>query len=406
MLLGSCQEQQPDLRIPDELYGDWVPVGYQIIIDSLSIKGGYSDIDLGLGIPEVGFTFMTNGLVDTKAGFYKYTAPNETGKRRALYIGSESVFHVQNDTLRIFNPTDSTWILRTIYKLNRDTLSFFHTEEIVCTFIKKNFNLETAPKFDKIIVSTSGCYGSCPISSTMIESNGQVTFYGERYTSKLGTYHGKISRARYLELQKKFQKADLSNIGTHFSDGVTDNEELTVTFIRGDSIYKTITDYAHSGPLELRWALHEARNLYQTVQLKPIAKGNKLFSTSISFLYFSQGENKLRLSQSEGYLLWDYLRKGTITEKEFQSRFKLGFYKNNLWVPSGEETNQWVPFGEEPILQKDDANNVKEISTDGRYFKFVRQHKPPVTIDVGFNFFERNFSIKVLKPDPKEEPLY
>jgi len=69
----------------------------------------------------------------------------------------------------------------------------------------------------------------------------------------------------------------------------------------------------------------------------------------------------------------------------------LNFKHNTLWFPSRDEKMR----GEE--YDSSEAERVKEISTDGRYFRFIVEGEDPVTIDTGFNFFDRNYSEEEFK---------
>jgi hypothetical protein len=77
-----------------------------------------------------------------------------------------------------------------------------------------------------------------------------------------------------------------------------------------------------------------------------------------------KGNMVLDLTQSETFLLSDYLKKGKITINNFRPRFILHF-------------------------DHDEINTLYEVDTDGRFFKFLVADKP-VTIDIGFNFYDVN----------------
>jgi hypothetical protein len=72
----------------------------------------------------------------------------------------------------------------------------------------------------------------------------------------------------------------------------------------------------------------------------------------------------LDLRQSETFLLFDYLRNGRISNNKFKTRFKLH-------------------------TDYDPINPLYDIDTDGRFYTFVVKGKP-VTIDIGFNFYDVN----------------
>lgn len=385
----SCRQSEEEGNLMPELFGDWVPT-------ELNNKSNGSSMNLDshpplIGFAKLGFTFDSTGLVDIKRGYFKIVGGPERSKRRYHFLGLKTKYYVKGDSLKIFDLSDSTWWSQKIIQITKDTLTLSSSPGEWRKFVRKEYKVNVKPTFDKIIVSTSGCYGSCPVSNTMINSNGKVTFFGERYTLKTVFFEGIISQSIYQDLEKNFRKIDIDSISTNFNIGSTDQEEITVTFIKGDSIYKTISDYGNAGPQELIWAFIPFRFLYQKINLKPLPKTNLPFYPALNFLKFEMGKKELVLPQSESFLLWDYLRKGKISNKTVKKRFNLGFELNYTWFPSVEEENNGQGYNIEP------NKALKEIITDGQLFQFLLEGKEPVTIDLGFNFFDRNYSIKDFK---------
>jgi hypothetical protein len=76
---------------------------------------------------------------------------------------------------------------------------------------------------------------------------------------------------------------------------------------------------------------------------------------------------ELDFTQSETFLLADYLKKGKIIANHFQPRFILHFDHNVI-------------------------NPLYNVYTDGRFFKFIVKGKP-IIIDIGFNFYDVNAKI-------------
>jgi hypothetical protein len=388
LLLSSCHERSEEKKLLPELYGHWLPADLNGVSGSDTRNERPPPI---AGSVEQGFSFDSNGIADVKRGYYRVLRGEERRDRKLIYLGSKTKYYVKGDSLKIFNLTDSTWWSLKIAKLTEDTLSFATERGEPWTFVRKNYSSNAEPAFDKIVVSTSGCYGTCQVSNTIISSDGQVTFYGERYTTKTGFYNGSVPVKLYQELESNFRKADIVNLPKEFSGGFTDGEKITVTFIKGDSIYKTVSDYGNAGPNELVWAFIPFRYLYQNVHLKPLHKARLPFYPALHSLKFEKNDKELVLPQSESFLLWDYLRKGKKTNNSFKERFTLSFEQNYTWFPSWDEEMRGKGY------DSSEAERVKEISTDGRYFKFLVEGEDPVTIDTGFNFFDRNYSEEEFK---------
>ncbi|MER2996985.1 DUF6438 domain-containing protein [Pontibacter populi] len=391
ILLFACSKQvdeptEQEKQLTQQLIGDWVPAGH--VPYAPDKKTDFPPPPGGVIL--YGYTFHPNGVAEFKYGFYKVKLGKERRDRRFYYLGNRTTYKVNNDTVSIFNRTDSVWIDLPIARITLDTMSVRGDDSFV-NFRRANYNLKDAPTFDAIVLSTSGCYGSCPISSTMISSDGKVLFFGAKYTTKEGLMEGNITEKMYKKLQENFQKSGIDTLDERYAAGGTDMEEISVTFIKNGKIYKTIRDYGKEGPHELLWAQIPLRYLYQNTVLKPLSPDNTPFYTYLYNFEFEQGDKTLELSQSESFLLWNYLRTAKKTNTAFKPRFDLVHYGNYYWFPSiTEEMN-----GEGYEAEK--KEKFIPIKTDGRYYTFYRDREKPETVDIGFNFFDTNFKESDLK---------
>ncbi len=149
-------------------------------------------------------------------------------------------------------------------------------------------------------------------------------------------------------------------------------EEITITFLKDGRIYKTITDYGGNAPADLVWAYARLRHLHCWIKLTKLSNTELPAYLRMRFLSFMKGNTICGLTQSESFLLWSYLYKGKQTTQLATPRFNL---RNFLWSPDNNEYS-------------DEANNIR---TDGRLYTFFVKGQKPVTIDIGFNFFDRNY---------------
>ncbi|MGV3540846.1 MAG: DUF6438 domain-containing protein [Rufibacter sp.] len=395
LVLFSCQESKQETRkLMPQLYGDWVPAGFTSTTDGIQ-KHIPSILPKFLTL---GFSFDSTGIVDTKRAFFIVAREEgEGGRRNISYLGSKTTYFVKDDSLKFFNLTDSTWTALKIARITKDTLSFAYEPGRTWDFIRKYYQLDTIPRFDKIVLSSSGCFGRCEISNISISSDGKVTFYGEQYTTKTGLLSGIITKELYQYLQDNFRKADIKNVDKEFTEAVSDGEFITMSFIKADSIYKTISDYSESGPLELIWAYTHLRYISQKIDLKPSTENILPFYPSLKYSAFKTKNKRLILPQSESFLLWEYIRHGSLSKQEFTKRFEIDFIQNYTWVPPLTDQT-FAKNAAEEILEKS-----KSITTDGRFYKFEIAGKKPVTIDIGFNFFDRNYKLSDFKTQEREE---
>ncbi len=338
-------------------------------------------------IPERGasYTFLNDSIVDTRQEYYKIIWP-PTGRRLYRFIGTTTNYKIIGDSLLIYNLTDSVWEKgRHITKLDKDTLVLTQGDGQKDIFLRYEYNLNEQPKFDQIALSSSGCFGSCPIINIIISSTGEVVFYGEMYVDKLGFYEGTISKELFSRIENKFRRANIENLKDTYSVNWTDDETITTTFCIQDKIFKSIDDYGRSGSDELVWAYPSLRYLFQDIQLARIDSTKIPPYLDLHFFKFEKRNEICQLAQSESFLLWNYLRKGKQVSNSFEGKFELSFARNYIWAPSYDELDD--PY------DRQRENRVTKAITDGRYFKFEINGQNSTTIDIGFNYLTTNKAI-------------
>lgn len=382
--LISCREKSKQ----DLIIGNW-KLALQPI-DSTEYRYSDQPPPPPYYVPERGtsYTFLNDSIVNTRRVYFK--TPRPKGRRGEIqFLGTNTKYKIIGDCLKFYNPIDSVWESgRMITSITTDTLILTRKDGQELVFYKYDYNLDEKPLFDKIALSSSGCYGSCPIINIIIDSTGHVVFYGEMYVDKIGFYEAQISRERFLEIEFEFRKADIGNLKNQYSASWTDDETISTTFCSRDTVIKSIEDYGRTGPDELVWAYPSLRYLFQKLDLKRIDSTKVPPYLNLHFFSFEKGDEISRLTQSESFLLWDYLRKGRIVQDSFNELFKLRFVPNYFWVPSYDEI-------ENPKKQK---KNVNSIVTDGRYYTFELVGQKSITIDIGFNYLVANKGLIHFRP--------
>ncbi|TPE41065.1 DUF6438 domain-containing protein [Pontibacter mangrovi] len=369
----TAQERQ----LQEQLIGDWVPAGF---VSNTENVESYDRNPFRSILIERGYSFYPNGEVDSKQGYYRRTVvgEDEWDNRQFYFLGSKTKYKIAGDSLLIFMPYDSVWAHFPIARLTKDTLSF-KEKRGVNNYRRVKYNLKEAPTLDAIVLSTSGCFGTCPISNTLITADGQVVFFGEEFTTSEGFYTGTITQDVYKQLQDNYRKAGIDTISAEFSEAATDLEKVSVTFLKDGKIFKTVSDYGNAGPVELIWAHVPLRYLYQSINLNKLKEEELPVYLKHHFLTFAKGDKTLELTQSEGFLLWNYLRQGQRSLGKYKPRFSMHFRENYLWVPRGAKKYA-------------DKEHIKSIETDGQFYTFYLQGQEPFTINIGFNFFDVNFN--------------
>ena len=75
----------------------------------------------------------------------------------------------------------------------------------------RNFQFDSL-KFEKIIFSTTECYGTCPVMAIEIDNNKNFKFIGEKNSIATGHYYGKIPDAEYEKLLDILRLSQLDSI--------------------------------------------------------------------------------------------------------------------------------------------------------------------------------------------------
>jgi hypothetical protein len=261
LLLFSCNK---DEYYKENIIGDWVQVskkykkGDDIKLISLKSPFGY-----------ISYGFSDKGIYEDYNGFYKVER-NSNNDKITHYFGNEAKYEISNNKLNLFNLIEKKVDIYNIVELKNDTLSLTIKDGDTLYLKKKNYNIKCKETFDKIIIISSGCFGSCPVSSILIDKSGEIIFEGLYYTSVNGLYKSKINNNKFDKIVQTFQKANWIKLKDNYQANHTDDENITVFFIKNNKIIKAISDYGREAPDEFRWAYQPIRYLYQQLKLEKI----------------------------------------------------------------------------------------------------------------------------------------
>ncbi len=113
-----------------------------------------------------------------------YTIFPKKGPDILKFFGRTTRFSIVNDSIRVIKPQNLNYGNKithkpvSVHKLTRDSLVLDFGKTITSTYKRVYQNLDTMPTFDAIVPSSSWCLGPCPISSTLIKSDGSVAYSG------------------------------------------------------------------------------------------------------------------------------------------------------------------------------------------------------------------------------------
>jgi hypothetical protein len=366
--LLSCKEQNPKQL----LIGSW-----KLLRDTTDQAYAPPPGISGHGIS---YTFLNDSLVDTKRDYFKIIRTKER-HREYRFIGTTTKYKIIGDSIKIYDLTDSIWGHgKKIKNIVKDTLFLITRDGQEQIFVRNDYKISSEPYLDQIALSTSGCYGSCPIINIIINSTGDIVFYGERYVDKLGFYEGHLSRETFSRIENEFRKCNIEKLNENYSVSHSDDETISTTFCRQNKFINSIEDYGKDGPEELIWAYSSLRYLFQSLELKKLDSVEIPIYLDLHYFRLENGNQVADLTQSESFLLWNYLRKGTKGQYTFSKKFDLSFVRNYIWASN--DLND--PYKES------NEGKVKSIESDGRYYTFDIEGQQSVTIDIGHNFFDLN----------------
>lgn len=308
-----------------------------------------------------GYRFLPDNICENKLGYFKRIEGNERHDRKNFFLGTTTKYKINNDSLQIYNLNDSTWTSQKIVSITADTMTLQKNDSTFFKYAKANYRIDNNEHYDEIIISASGCYGTCPINDISINNNGQVIYFGDKYNTVNGYFKSKVSSKIFSNLENDFKKANIKKLQANYSATWTDDETVSVTFIKDNKVVKTISDYGRQSPTEFYWAYNSARYLYQQISLDTFS--NHLNYPPFKYTMLETGGKVCELSQSEGFYLWTLLLKSNEINKTFTGKYYI--------------VNNW-------------RREEKQVRTDGQLFRFTGNDGIERTYDLGFNFITAN----------------
>jgi hypothetical protein len=290
--------------------------------------------------------FISDSLVDTKRQYH----PVE--------------YQLKSDSLFIYDPNE-TPVRPLLVNQTKDSLVL---RDSLQEHVYKRFDYpqDKPHQLDQIVLTTTGCFGRCPIINVSISSNGDVIYYGERFVSDIGYFTAKLHPGKFEEIEKHFGWANYDTLSQYYTKRITDSETISTTFIKGNEIVNSVEDYAHSsGNRYLNWAYSDLVHLAEQLDLTRLDSTKIPFHYSLSTVEFTTDTEAWRLKKSETFLLWNYLLKAdTVNAIPGPKQYDLNYYSNL-------------------------DNRSVTIKTDGRLFR-IPNGKVLFTLDIGFNFLDQN----------------
>lgn len=159
-ILYSCQKNN-DTQLSKEILGEWT------YIKTEDQRKPRKNNDIKIPPPQPpfgrhiqGYIFSENNICENKSGYFKRIEAKEREDRKTFFLGTETKYKIQNDSLKILDLVSNTWENQKINSIVGDTLITKVDDSIIAKYARTKYKINPNENYDKIIVSSSGCYGS------------------------------------------------------------------------------------------------------------------------------------------------------------------------------------------------------------------------------------------------------
>ncbi|MFC5875563.1 DUF6438 domain-containing protein [Chryseobacterium arachidis] len=321
------------------------------------------------------FIFNQDGTYINKNGYFKRIENAKWDENKTLYLGEKTQYKIKDDSLLIFNLIENKFESNKILQITKSKIVLELKDKSLITLISTKSKQYKNTPIDKIVVSKSACYGSCPINSTIIDVNGDFLFYGERYNLKNGFFKSEVSSNITQGIFNEIKNIDIKSLKPEYSVSATDLPSSTITFISKGKIIKTIYDYGGESPFELKRLIRNISYLYQTIPLQPIS----VKDPSLIYNFTSKTKRVSLEKESERFYLFNELLKAKIINKNLEKLAFSGKYLIDL--PEDYEYDKMHLY-------------ERHIYTNGQIFNIQLRDKTIKTLDLGYNFFDKNNLIR------------
>lgn len=289
-------------------------------------------------------------------------------------------FELTKDSIIVYNNCNQIFTSHKIYSIDSNNMALYDYNDydsILTCYKKLDLRQIVPPDCDVIVLSSSGCFGSCPIDDIAIYNSDSLSYFGERYVKNIG-----YNKGLFKFPKEELKLIDLQKYDSAYYAGPTDNEEITLTFAKNGKIIKSISDYGHSAPIEIQWLVDKLRNIDQYRLEKIYSPISQVFINLHSYNF--RKENMIfSLTKAESFYLFELLNNGAITKQNFKPTYVVDFNTDYIYSPSYEEIDN-DPYNENARIQ------INKIETDGQYYQFHLRDKKSFIVDLGFNFIQLN----------------
>lgn len=219
----SCKEKEISIVSTNPFIGDW-----SLILDSARAEDWYRNTRSGKGKL---YSFINDSVVDTKTFYKEPWSENYDECKENKIFDSKTKYKFYRDTLIILNPENLTWDSIGKIRVSKDTLKIYRGN-LSFVYTRQSYPFKDIGGFDQVVVSSSPCFGTCPVIDISINADGMVYYNGRGFVENLGFHNSKISKELFNEIKLNFAKADFLHLDNEYHAGWTCDFTVSITFLK------------------------------------------------------------------------------------------------------------------------------------------------------------------------------
>jgi len=277
-------------------------------------------------------------------------------------------FNISGKNIQYNSLKNNKVIIKEVVKLTSDSLYLIDNKKNLYKYVRIHQDSTNGNNVNKIVLSSSGCYGVCPVIDIEINKSNKASFYCTEYCGDKGFHEGEVQTAKVERLFKFLYFINMDTLKNSYSASHTDDETITVSFYNDNHHLKTISDYGRKAPTELIWLYTYLRYMPGLKNLKQKSESKNPLKKPRCFV-ISNGETEYSFERSESYSIYTQLLNAEITQEKTDLPYKI----YDLISPVSKLEGFIDSYGKPKVIGH----------TDGRYFKFKSMNN--IVIDLGYD---------------------
>ncbi len=107
----------------------------------------------------------------------------------------------------------------------------------------------------KIGIERTACYGTCPVYTFILNSDGTFRYKGEAFVEKQGVFTGTIPVYEFNRLAQYLKDSGYMYLRDGYGE-IGDDRETVYTMVVINGVPKVVMDHSYAGPSKL-WAMEQ-----------------------------------------------------------------------------------------------------------------------------------------------------